>query len=111
MQMARPALVWWVLIVPAMAFLAILAASPALAAQWQSLSRTPFSHAAYQWLWWLAVLAHVAEAAYALSLAGRSAEAPLRKQWALQTLILGFPSLLLLRARTAGQQTTRAAGR
>ena len=111
MQVTRPALVWWILIVPSMALLGVLAVSPEFTAHWQDLSRLPLSQAVYQWIWTLAVLAHVGEATYAWSLAGRSAEAPRRAGWALQTLLLGYPSLRLLLARDAGHRTTRGGSR
>ena len=99
MQIARPAWFWWLLILPGMTLVAVLAASPVATAQWQELSRLPLSQTVYQWIWWAAVLAHIGEGAYAWRLAGQGAEAPRRAAWALQTLVLGYPSLRLLRRR------------
>ena len=99
MQIARPHLIWWLLIVPPMALLAVLSTSPVFAQAWQDLAHLPLSQPIYQWIFALAMLAHVGEGAYAWRLAGQSLQAPLRWQWGLQTLVLGYPSLRLLLAR------------
>jgi hypothetical protein len=48
----------------------------------------------------VAVGLHVGEALYAYGLAARSGEQALARAWAVQTLLLGYPSLRLLRARS-----------
>ena len=82
-----------------MALLAVLSTSPELASAWRELSHLPLSQPVYRWIFALAMLAHVGEGAYAWHLAGQSPQAPLRWQWGLQTLVLGYPSLRLLLAR------------
>ncbi len=99
MRIERPNAIWWVLIVPPMALLAVLTASPASAQQWREFSHLPLTQDVYQWIFGLAMLAHVGEAAFAWRLASHSAQVPLRAGWSLQTLILGYPSLRLLLAR------------
>ena len=99
MQIEKPNAIWWLLIVPPMALLAVLAASPESAQQWREASHLPLTQGVYQWIFALAMLAHAGEAAFAWRLASRSAQAPLRAAWSLQTLILGYPSLRLLLAR------------
>jgi hypothetical protein len=51
----------------------------------------------YQILFWGAVAVHVAEAAYAYGTARRAGFTTSAPRWALQTLAVGFPSLLALR--------------
>ena len=55
----------------------------------------------YQLLFWGAVVVHVAEAAYAYRTARNAGFTKSAPRWAVQTLAVGFPSLLALRkART-----------
>jgi hypothetical protein len=51
-----------------------------------------------RWLFWGAVATHVVEAAYTYQAARRAGFSRRARRWALQTLGVGFPSLLALRA-------------
>jgi hypothetical protein len=55
----------------------------------------------YQLLFWGAVVVHAAEAAYSYRAAQRAGFTRSAPRWALQTLAVGFPSLLALRKATA----------
>lgn len=55
----------------------------------------------FQILFWGAVAAHVVEAAYAYRIARRSGFAASAPRWAVQTLAVGFPSLIALRQARA----------
>ena len=63
-----------------------------------------------QLLFGLACVAHAAEAAVALRIAA-AAEPRNAGAWALQTLLLGYPSLRLLRQRVRSSAAGRRAGR
>jgi hypothetical protein len=55
----------------------------------------------YQLLFWGAVAVHAVEAAYAYRAAQRAGFRQSAPRWALQTLAVGFPSLVALRKVTA----------
>jgi hypothetical protein len=55
----------------------------------------------FQLLFWGAVAVHVAEAGYAYRAAQRAGFTESAPRWALQTLAVGFPSLLALRKARA----------
>ena len=55
----------------------------------------------YQLLFWGAVAVHAVEAAYAYRAAQRAGFSESAPRWALQTLAVGFPSLMALRKVTA----------
>ena len=55
-----------------------------------------------QLIFWGAVALHVGEAVYAYRAANRAGFTESAPRWALQTLAVGFPSLLALRAATRG---------
>jgi hypothetical protein len=95
-RVQRPALAWWLLIVPPMTLLGVLSASAAQAARWREATHLPLGQAMYQWIFGLALLAHAGEALHAWRLASATAHAPVRGGWCFQTLLLGYPSLRLL---------------
>ena len=99
LQMERPKAIWWLLIVPPMTLLAVLSVSAQSVVWWREWSHLPLSQVVYQWIFVLSTVTHVAEASYAWRLASRGPQAPLRFAWTLQTFLLGYPSLRLLRAR------------
>jgi hypothetical protein len=57
-----------------------------------------------RWLFWGAVAIHVSEALYTYGAARRAGFTRHAARWALQTLGVGFPSLILLRAAVREQQ-------
>jgi hypothetical protein len=57
-----------------------------------------------RWLFWGAVAVHVSEALYAYRAAHRAGFSRHATRWALQTLGVGFPSLLVLRDAARDRQ-------
>jgi hypothetical protein len=99
MEIERPHWLWWALILPAVALLAVLSASASAFESWAATTRLPLPQAVYQGLLVFTFVAHSGEAMFAMSLAGRSSEAERKAGWAMQTLMLGYPSLRLLLKR------------
>jgi hypothetical protein len=60
-----------------------------------------------RWLFWGAVALHVSEAAYSYKAAQDAGFTESAPKWSLQTLAVGFPSLIAL--RTAREDSARAA--
>lgn len=87
---------WWVAIIGGMGLTAWIGFSSSGFALWQQWVTTSMPQALFQWIFWLALLAHVGEAAYAIQLA-RSQKRRDLLLWGLQTFILGYPSLRLLK--------------
>jgi hypothetical protein len=100
-QIDRPHIIWWILVIGGMGTLAVLAFAPAAFAWWTTHLFPVPPQRALMPLFGAAVGLHAAEARYAYQLAERSGQGSLAGAWALQTFILGFPSLRLLRARAA----------
>lgn len=87
---------WWVLIMGGMSLTAWIGFSTEGFALWQDWISTALPQTVFQWIFWLALLAHVGEGSYAVWLArSKNSRHPLL--WGLQTFMLGYPSLRLLR--------------
>lgn len=97
----RPHALIWIAILTGMTLLGVIALSPAAFEAWRTSVPMPFTQTSYQILFAAALAAHVGEGALAHRLAAASSEAPRARAWALQTLLLGYPSLRLLRRRLA----------
>lgn len=93
----RPALGWFLLLDGGLLVLACLVVAPPLARRLRSRGPLP-SDQALRWLLLAAILVHVSEALAAWALASRRGLAA--RPWVLQTALVGFPSLRLLRAHT-----------
>ncbi len=99
-QIDRPQVGWWIAVLGGMIFLAALAFDPGAYAQWCAHVTAALPQPFLRWLFGAAVLTHMIEATYALRLAQRHG---LRAGgWLVQTALLGYPSLRLLRRRIAG---------
>ena len=96
----RPALGWWLAIPAGLGALAVVALDPAAYAWWTRRVTAAFSQPLLLAVLVASIAAHVGEALYARSLALRHGFASSARAWFWQTLVLGFPSLRLLRQRT-----------
>lgn len=97
-----PHIGWFIAILPAMAFLTVLALSGEARAAFEAHVTTALSATFLQRLCAGAWIVHVGEALYARHLAARSGN-PRAAAWMIQTFFLGFPSLRMIigRARRA----------
>lgn len=98
-QIERPHVGWWIAVVGGMAFLAILAFDARAYARWCAHVTAALPQPFLRGLFAAAVLTHVIEATYALRLAQRHGLHA--AGWLVQTFLLGYPSLRLLRRRIA----------
>ncbi|HEX2865174.1 MAG TPA: DUF4499 domain-containing protein, partial [Deinococcales bacterium] len=104
---ARPHPAWWALVMAGMALTTVLAVWPAAHAlafgALESLLALPVARVlslpVVRAIFAVAVLLHLSESLAAARLAWRSPERANALPWALQTLLLGWPSLRLLLAR------------
>lgn len=96
----RPHPGWWIAIVGGMSLTAWIAFSATGYQLWCEWATASLPQGVFQWIFWLASAVHLLEAAYAYHLAQRSG---LRSAgaWSLQTLVLGYASLHLLRQAAA----------
>ncbi|MBI1817519.1 MAG: DUF4499 domain-containing protein [Deltaproteobacteria bacterium] len=95
----RPELHWWVTIVGGVGLTAVLGFSDEAYALWHGHVTTLLSQPIIQLIFIGAVLTHLAEAIYALRLTQRLDLRDSAIGWVVQTFLLGFPSLRLLRRR------------
>jgi hypothetical protein len=96
----RPQIGWWIAILGGLAMNAYVAFDGGAYAWWCGHVTTVLPQGLLQTVFIAAVLTHVAEATYAARLAQRSGLGNSAAGWFVQTLLLGFPSLRLLRRRT-----------
>ena len=96
----RPAPGWWIAVVGGMCTLGLVAHGPAWR-WWAGHVTGAVPRRAYQAVFWAAVATHAAEAAVAVRRAGRTGTPTSRRGWAVQTLVLGYPSLRLVSDRRA----------
>lgn len=90
-QFETPQAIWWIAILGGMGLTALLAFERSAFQWWSEWITTALSQSVFQWIFGLAILAHVGEALYALKLASTD-----KWRWTLQTFLLGYPSLSLL---------------
>jgi hypothetical protein len=95
----RPPLGWWIAILAGLALNAAVAFDAGTYAWWCAHVTAALPQGVVQAIFIAAVLTHVGEATYALRLAQRSGLGSSAGGWFVQTLLLGFPSLRLLRQR------------
>jgi hypothetical protein len=98
-QVERPHWAWWVSIGFGMSLLAVLSLSDAAYALWAGQVTTLFSQPLLRLILLCAVAAHLGEGLYAWQIAGQLGLSASRGGWAVQTVMLGFPSLRLLLLR------------
>jgi hypothetical protein len=97
----RPHLGWWVSVLSGMAVLAVLAFDAGAYAAWCANVTAVLPQRLLQGIFIAALATHIGEAAYAFRLASRSGLGENAGGWFLQTFLLGYPSLRLLRRRAA----------
>ncbi len=97
----RPATGWWVAILSGMGLLGLIAHRRRVWEWWSRRVTSAVPRPVYRAVFWVAVGLHVGEAAYAVRDAERDGRSASSLRWGFQTLLLGFPSLRLLRRRTA----------
>jgi hypothetical protein len=95
----RPEVYWWVSILGGIGLTAVLGFSDGAYALWHGHVTTLLSQPIIQLIFMGAVLTHLAEAIYALRLTQRLGLRDSAIGWVVQTFLLGFPSLRLLRRR------------
>lgn len=87
---------WWLAIIGGMALTVLIAYNSYAYHIWQARVTALIPQEWFQWVWWAALAAHAGEAVYALLICRRRRLAT-TLQWALQTFLLGYPSLRLLK--------------
>jgi hypothetical protein len=95
----RPHLGWWVTVLGGMVLLAVLAFDAGAYAAWCANVTTALPQRLLQGIFIAALATHIAEAVYAFRWASRSGLRENAGGWFLQTFLLGYPSLRLLRRR------------
>jgi hypothetical protein len=95
----RPHVGWWVTVLSGMVLLAVLAFDAGAYAAWCADVTTLLPQRLLQGIFIAALATHIGEAAYAFRLASRSGFRENASGWCLQTFLLGYPSLRLLRRR------------
>jgi len=100
----RLSLGWSVAVVIGLGVLAVVAFSADVFAWWAGHVTSALPQGLLQAIFAGAVITHLAEACYALTLVRRLGLGAQRAKWFWQTLLLGFPSLgILVRAARASQ--------
>lgn len=97
----RPALGWWVSILSGMGLLGLIAHLDRVWRLWSRRVTPTVPRPVYQVVFWIAVGLHVGEGTAAVGIAERNGRATSSLRWGFQTLLLGFPSLRLLRRQVA----------
>jgi hypothetical protein len=95
----RPHLGWWIAVLGGMVLLAVLAFDAGAYAAWCANVTTVLRQQLLQGIFVAALATHIAEAVYAFRLASRGGLRETAFGWFLQTFLLGYPSLRLLRRR------------
>jgi hypothetical protein len=100
----RPAVVWWVLVLGGLTVLGLQSWDAAFYTWWVSHVNWLPSQMVMAWVFIACIPIHVGEAAYVYFAAPRSGLLRSRTAWAVQTLMLGYPSTHLFRKRAARQR-------
>ncbi|MFN8036426.1 MAG: nitroreductase/quinone reductase family protein [Acidimicrobiia bacterium] len=93
----HPAPGWWISILTGMGLLGLVAHNRAVWRWWSRRITSAVPRPVYQAVFWVAVGLHVGEGAAAVVIAERRGRSTSSLRWGFQTLLLGFPSLRLLR--------------
>ncbi len=102
-KVLRPHPAWWILILGGLGLVAVLVHCDAAYEWWCEHVTDVFSRPVLWGIWIGAVFAHVLEARVAHRLAIRHGLHAVAPAWTLQTLLLGYPSLTLLKQVCARQ--------
>jgi hypothetical protein len=99
----RPALGWWIAVVGGLALTGLLGFHDGAYALFAEHVTAVLPQRLLAVVFVVSYAIHLGEALYARALARRAGLHASATAWAVQTFLLGFPSLRLLRARTAGR--------
>jgi hypothetical protein len=97
----RPAAIWWVLVLGGLTTLAFQSWNAPFYAWWTSHVNWLPGQAVMAWIFVACIPIHVGEALYVYVAAPKSGLVRSRVAWAVQTLLLGYPSTHLFRKRAA----------
>jgi len=100
-RVERPHTGWWAVILGGLGLTAVLAFVPGAYALWCRYVTTTLSRQLLAAIFVSAYVIHLGEALYARAFARRAGLTASANAWALQTFLLGFPSLRLLARRVA----------
>ena len=105
----RPHLVWWIVIVGGLSILAWQGFSAPFYAWWVAHVNPLPAQSTMAWIFLACIPLHIGEAIYCWRLSNRLGTPEASMGWALQTLVIGFPStrLLMKRARPAASVATQ----
>ena len=95
----RPAIVWWVLVIGGLTILAFQSWDAPFYAWWTSHVNWLPGQTVMAWIFIACIPIHVGEAIYVYVAAPNRGLSRSRRAWAIQTLILGYPSTHLFRRR------------
>jgi len=105
----RPALGWWVSILSGMTLLGLVASNDRTWRWWSTHMTAAIPRSAFRSLFRAAVATHIVESAIAVRVAERDGRHAATLAWGAQALLLGYPSLgLLRRSATARNPPTQA---
>ncbi len=104
----RPRPVWWVLTLGGLTLLAFQGFRPDFYAWWATHLHPLPPRSFMAWLFVACIPVHAFEAVYVFRLAQRLGMPRSAAGWALQTMMLGYPSTALLRKRAKEQAPTPA---
>ena len=102
-RVERPALAWWVAILGGLGLTGLLGFHDGAYALFARHVTAAFPRRLLAVVFVASYAIHAGEALYARALARRAGLYASATAWAVQTFLLGFPSLRLLRARAAGR--------
>jgi hypothetical protein len=97
----RPAVVWWVLVLGGLSVLGLQSWNAEFYGWWTSHVNALPGQAVMSWIFIACIPIHAGEAIYVYLAAPRSGLTRSRTGWAIQTLVLGYPSTHLFRRRAA----------
>jgi hypothetical protein len=104
----RPAPIWWVLVLGGLTILAFQSWNAPFYEWWTSHVNWLPGQAVMAWVFIACIPIHAGEAIYVYLAAPRSGLARSRVGWAVQTMVLGYPSTHLFRKRAARLRATAA---
>jgi hypothetical protein len=110
-RVERPHLVWWIVILTGLTLLGFQGFSDSFYAWWVAHVNALPAKSTMAWIFLACIPLHVGEALYCWRLSNRLGTPGASAEWALQTLVIGFPStrLLMKRARPGASALHRSA--
>lgn len=107
----RPHLAWWIVVVGGLTILGLQGFNESFYAFWVAHVNALPAKSTMAWIFLAVIPVHVGEALYCWRLSNRIGTPNASAHWALQTLVIGFPStrLLMKRARPSRAALTGSA--